>query len=101
MKGSGSVQIIPDPNPGDPKTYGPYGSGTLVTSLLHEEQESQSRSEALTMNNFCCLSPRYRTCFTDETDALVPRQDIHELLLVVPHRQLDPLPEPWCKCVRR
>jgi hypothetical protein len=33
MEGSRSVQIIKDPDPGGPKTYGSYGygSGTLVT----------------------------------------------------------------------
>jgi hypothetical protein len=32
MEGFGSVQIIMDPDPGGPKTYGSYvsGSGTLV-----------------------------------------------------------------------
>ena len=32
------------------------------------------------------------TCFSHQTDTLVPGQNVHELLLVVPHRQLDSLP---------
>jgi hypothetical protein len=52
IEGSGSVALTMDPDPGGPKTYGYYGSGsaTLVTHVLQHfhimetTQSSQSRS---------------------------------------------------------
>jgi hypothetical protein len=35
MKGSGSLPIFTDPDPAGPKTYGSYGSGTLVISIIY------------------------------------------------------------------
>jgi hypothetical protein len=36
--GSGSVQIITDPDPGGPKTYGSSGSGTLQVGLYFSSE---------------------------------------------------------------
>ncbi len=37
MEESGSIQIITDPDPRDPKTSGSYGSETLLETLFQYE----------------------------------------------------------------
>ncbi len=54
MEGSGSVQIIIDPDPRDPKTYGSYGSGSGTLAnwysrrlLWFEDEGTMDASAAL------------------------------------------------------